>query len=150
NRETEYELSCFRRRHLERTAQPERPQRQAVVDGERAIEEDAAERRRPVRVDVHERTIHRLDRDEAQAVVDEVAGHVGQHDQTRSQPQSPDHAVHPRLCFKALTSRRTRLARSAPAGGRGGIRTHEGLAPLAVFKTAALNHSATLPYFEIT
>ena len=27
NRETEYELSCFRRRHLERTAQPERPQR---------------------------------------------------------------------------------------------------------------------------
>jgi hypothetical protein len=31
------------------------------------------------------------------------------------------------------------------SGGRGGIRTHEGLAPLAVFKTAALNHSATLP-----
>jgi hypothetical protein len=30
-------------------------------------------------------------------------------------------------------------------GGRGGIRTHEGLAPLAVFKTAALNRSATLP-----
>src|SRR5262249_42886858 len=33
-------------------------------------------------------------------------------------------------------------------GGRGGIRTHEGLAPLAVFKTAALNHSATLPSYE--
>src|SRR6516165_1026200 len=32
------------------------------------------------------------------------------------------------------------------SGGRGGIRTHEGLTPLAVFKTAALNHSATLPY----
>ena len=31
-------------------------------------------------------------------------------------------------------------------GGRGGIRTHEGLTPLAVFKTAALNHSATLPH----
>jgi hypothetical protein len=30
-------------------------------------------------------------------------------------------------------------------GGRGGIRTHDGLAPMAVFKTAALNHSATLP-----
>src|SRR3989304_3282448 len=30
-------------------------------------------------------------------------------------------------------------------GGRGGIRTHERLAPLAVFKTAALNRSATLP-----
>ena len=35
-------------------------------------------------------------------------------------------------------------------GGRGGIRTHEGLAPLAVFKTAALNHSATLPSLETT
>jgi hypothetical protein len=35
-------------------------------------------------------------------------------------------------------------------GGRGGIRTHEGLAPLAVFKTAALNHSATLPTFQLT
>src|SRR5215207_9083398 len=34
-------------------------------------------------------------------------------------------------------------------GGRGGIRTHEGLAPLAVFKTAALNRSATLPANEI-
>ena len=31
------------------------------------------------------------------------------------------------------------------SGGRGGIRTHGELAPTAVFKTAALNHSATLP-----
>ena len=30
-------------------------------------------------------------------------------------------------------------------GGRGEIRTHERLAPLPVFKTGALNHSATLP-----
>ena len=30
-------------------------------------------------------------------------------------------------------------------GGEGGIRTLEGLAPLAVFKTAAFNHSATSP-----
>ena len=30
-------------------------------------------------------------------------------------------------------------------GGWGGIRTHGGLAPTAVFKTAALNHSATHP-----
>ena len=30
-------------------------------------------------------------------------------------------------------------------GGRGGIRTLETLAGLAVFKTAAFNHSATLP-----
>jgi hypothetical protein len=29
--------------------------------------------------------------------------------------------------------------------GVGEIRTHEGLSPLAVFKTAALNHSATTP-----
>ncbi len=32
-------------------------------------------------------------------------------------------------------------------GGRGEIRTHERLAPLPVFKTGALNHSATLPVF---
>src|SRR5688500_12041134 len=31
------------------------------------------------------------------------------------------------------------------AGGEGGIRTHGELAPTAVFKTAALNHSATSP-----
>jgi hypothetical protein len=30
-------------------------------------------------------------------------------------------------------------------GGRGEIRTHETVSRLAVFKTAALNHSATLP-----
>ena len=30
-------------------------------------------------------------------------------------------------------------------GGWGGIRTHGGLSPTAVFKTAALNHSATHP-----
>src|SRR5256885_3001356 len=29
--------------------------------------------------------------------------------------------------------------------GEGGIRTHERVTPLAVFKTAALNHSATSP-----
>src|SRR5579875_2574459 len=31
-------------------------------------------------------------------------------------------------------------------GGRGGIRTHGRLSPTAVFKTAALNHSATRPW----
>ena len=36
-------------------------------------------------------------------------------------------------------------AAAAAAGGWGGIRTHGGLAPTAVFKTAALNHSATHP-----
>ena len=30
-------------------------------------------------------------------------------------------------------------------GGRGGIRTHEWVAPLSVFKTDAFNRSATLP-----
>jgi hypothetical protein len=45
-------------------------------------------------------------------------------------------------CLKTILSVRY-LASSD--GGRGGIRTHGGLAPTAVFKTAALNHSATLP-----
>jgi hypothetical protein len=34
---------------------------------------------------------------------------------------------------------------STPQNGVGEIRTHERVAPLAVFKTAALNHSATTP-----
>jgi hypothetical protein len=34
-------------------------------------------------------------------------------------------------------------------GGEGGIRTHGGLAPTAVFKTAALNHSATSPRMSV-
>ena len=34
-------------------------------------------------------------------------------------------------------------------GGSGEIRTHGGVAPTAVFKTAALNHSATLPRLPI-
>ncbi len=36
-------------------------------------------------------------------------------------------------------------SRHAKGGGRGGIRTHGRLAPTPVFKTGALNHSATLP-----
>src|SRR6476469_6733712 len=35
------------------------------------------------------------------------------------------------------------------SGGRGGIRTHGTLAGTPVFKTGALNHSATLPNLEI-
>jgi len=31
-------------------------------------------------------------------------------------------------------------------GGRGEIRTHGGCEPTSVFKTGALNHSATLPW----
>jgi hypothetical protein len=53
----------------------------------RAVEEDAAERRRPILVDVLEREIHDLERDEAQAVIDEVGRHVCQHDKARGQPE---------------------------------------------------------------
>ena len=38
--------------------------------------------------------------------------------------------------------------RISPLGGRGGIRTHGTLAGTPVFKTGALNHSATLPAQE--
>src|SRR5258706_13558532 len=40
--------------------------------------------------------------------------------------------------------------RRVAAGGGGGIRTHGTLAGTAVFKTAALNHSATPPGFAVT
>src|SRR5258706_6967663 len=38
--------------------------------------------------------------------------------------------------------------REQHTGGRGGIRTHGALAGTPVFKTGALNHSATLPALE--
>src|SRR5258708_9324001 len=115
------------------------------MDGKGTVEKNAAERRGPILVDLHECAIHRLDRNEAQAVVDEMGRHVCQHDEPRSQPKPQDHAVHPRSCFKPRP-RALLPPNEAFAGGRGGIRTHEGLAPLAVFKTAALTHSATLPH----
>lgn len=47
------------------------------------------------------------------------------------------------------TARRSRVSPSTTRqefGGEGEIRTHEKLTPLAVFKTAALDRSATSPY----
>ena len=35
-------------------------------------------------------------------------------------------------------------------GGEGGIRTHERVAPLLVFKTSAFNRSATSPRIKLT
>ena len=35
-------------------------------------------------------------------------------------------------------------------GGEGGIRTHERVAPLLVFKTSAFNRSATSPSINLT
>ena len=35
-------------------------------------------------------------------------------------------------------------------GGEGGIRTHGRLAPTEVFKTSALNHSATSPSYSVS
>jgi hypothetical protein len=45
----------------------------------------------------------------------------------------------------AQTSGGMRTRTAYEVGGWGGIRTHEGLAPLPVFKTGALNRSATHP-----
>src|SRR4051794_36423794 len=42
--------------------------------------------------------------------------------------------------------RQSGAARLRRSGGEGGIRTHGGREPTAVFKTAALNHSATCPW----
>src|SRR3954462_1869489 len=44
-----------------------------------------------------------------------------------------------------LSRKRAENVRPSGTGGEGGIRTHGRLAPTAVFKTAALNHSATSP-----
>src|SRR5689334_20042510 len=51
----------------------------------------------------------------------------------------------PMLHRNAQTSGGMRTRTAYEVGGWGGIRTHEGLAPLPVFKTGALNRSATHP-----
>jgi hypothetical protein len=43
---------------------------------------------------------------------------------------------------------RSRVSDKFWTGGRGGIRTHGALAGTPVFKTGALNHSATLPSLD--
>ena len=50
-------------------------------------------------------------------------------------------AVTPAYCVFGNTTERPVVV----TGGGGEIRTHEGLAPLPVFKTGALNRSATPP-----
>ena len=50
------------------------------------------------------------------------------------------------ILLRIREGRQSREARGAKQdGGRGGIRTHGGREPTAVFKTAAFNHSATRP-----
>jgi hypothetical protein len=48
-------------------------------------------------------------------------------------------------CNTVCGATRCAVQHGVQAGGEGGIRTHGGLAPTAVFKTAAINHSATPP-----
>ena len=49
------------------------------------------------------------------------------------------------LPIKMLGKSRMQIEHLGIAGGSGEIRTHERVPPPAVFKTAAFNHSATLP-----
>lgn len=49
------------------------------------------------------------------------------------------------LCFLWSLERFGNL-KIGGSGGQGGIRTHGELAPSAVFKTAAFDHSATCPH----
>ena len=59
-----------------------------------------------------------------------------------------DMACYP-LLFRFIAARRAEASAKA-GGGRGGIRTHGTLAGTPVFKTGALNHSATLPSLEVS
>src|SRR3954466_3798877 len=67
----------------------------------------------------------------------------------RTCPETKRHSQRLEIGLFADDGEGQRMIANKGSGGRGGIRTHEGLAPLAVFKTAALNHSATLPYRSI-
>ena len=49
------------------------------------------------------------------------------------------------MCSFRTAIRHGAMPSAMRRGGQGGIRTHEGLAPLPVFKTGAFNRSATCP-----
>ena len=51
-----------------------------------------------------------------------------------------------RVVSKVLYNQVVREEFNQVNGGRGEIRTHGGREPTSVFKTGALNHSATLPW----
>ena len=55
-------------------------------------------------------------------------------------------AHNPRKQQKIRLQPERKNAFAKPSGGSGGIRTHGGVPPTLVFKTRALNHSATLPF----
>ena len=85
NAEAESELQRLREGHLERAALPERPDRECVVDRKGAVEREGTEIAGPDLVDALQRTIHQINGDEAEAVIDKVRRHVKEHDEPRCQ-----------------------------------------------------------------
>jgi hypothetical protein len=64
----------------------------------------------------------------------------------RVRDSNPRYAL---TAYNGLANRRLQpLGQLSKNGGWGGIRTHEGVTPLPVFKTGAFNLSATHPNFK--
>ena len=61
---------------------PQCPQRQPVMDEEAAVEQHLRRAVRPDAEDVPQHVFHRLERDEADGMVEEMHRHIGEHHQT--------------------------------------------------------------------
>ncbi len=70
---------------------PQRPQRQRVMDEETAIEQRLRRSIRPDSEDVPQHVFHRLERYQADGVVEEMHRHIGEHRQARKKPHSTNH-----------------------------------------------------------
>src|ERR1700759_1122691 len=65
------------------------------MDDQSPIEHESNRRVRPNRIDHRQHRFHCCDRNDAEAMIDEVRDDVREEDQTRNQAQAPDHSRFP-------------------------------------------------------
>ena len=91
DRETEHDLGQLAGAQAQGAPLPQRPQRQRVMNQKAAVEQRLRRRVRPEPEDPGEHPVHGAERDQADGMVREMHRHIGEHHQTRTKPQSPDH-----------------------------------------------------------
>ena len=93
NQGAERELERLDRRHAQRAALPELPERQPGVEQEGEEQDELRRRGAPEADEDGAAGFHRVERDKAQRVVGEMGGGVEQEDEAAPQPQ-PDEVGH--------------------------------------------------------
>src|SRR6185312_15099837 len=93
NAESEHVLRYLAPGDAQRATLPKRVERQRHMQHKRAIEQNGNGRIGPQRVDHRQHRFHSGDGDDAEAVIDEMRHDIGEEDQARHQPQTPNHGL---------------------------------------------------------